>query len=486
MEQILRRYEDIAHLMPMPAVSFECVTDGLPPAEALDFPAVHFSAVFPHSTPEGNPSGGGKLFMLGSVRTKEKCPVCGGEFEEVRHPNRRQKILDLECAECLTNPKRYFVDARAFKDSAGSPGRIFTDINGNPFDSFDSALRTLEAMRREVDEHRFDSTRWKKDVRQKLILSEVCKGWLDSLKRANPDGDYRLHQETCLRLHVLPVLGGMDIRHIRGFDIQKLHKALLEKGRNKDGTPKEQFRHRKPGPGEGPLSENSVRDILRGFKSCLKWLQKQEVIERVPPFPSTSPVPRADVRWLNPADQASVLEHIPDYARLLIETMIETGVRPGSVIAAKVRDLEDGGIRIERAFTRKRKLKETKTGVTSWKALSSNLYARLVASTRNKLPDAWLFTNSQGGPFTTNLASEIWRDAARQANIDVCLYVSIRHSRVSQKRRDLERKMADELRQELDHTHFETTRKHYSRDERDAFRKRKDGTDVAPRPEDKQ
>jgi len=166
--------------------------------------------------------------------------------------------------------------------------------------------------------------------------------------------------------------------------------------------------------------------------------------------------------------------------------MIETGVRPGSVIAAKVRDLEDGGIRIERAFTRKRKLKETKTGVTSWKALSSNLYARLVASTRDKLPDAWLFTNSQGGPFTTNLASEIWRDAARQANINVCLYVSIRHSRVSQKRRDLERKMADELRQELDHTHFETTRKHYSRDERDAFRKRKDGTDVAPRPEDKQ
>ena len=94
--------------------------------------------------------------MLGSVRTKEKCPVCGGEFKEVRHPNRRQKILDLECAECLTNPRRYFVDARAFKDSAGSPGRIFTDSNGNAFDSFDSAMRTLEAMRREVDEHRFD------------------------------------------------------------------------------------------------------------------------------------------------------------------------------------------------------------------------------------------------------------------------------------------------------------------------------------------
>jgi len=485
MEQLHRHYDNFTHYMPMPAVSFEYNPDETPPAEALDFWALQGSAVVSHIAPEGNPTGGGKLFMLGSVRTKEKCPVCGGEFEEVRHPNRRQKILDLECAGCLTNPRRYFVDARAFKDSAGSPGRIFTDSNGNAFDSFDSAMRTLEAMRREVDEHRFDSTRWKKDARQKLLLSEVCKGWLDSLKRANPDGDYRLHQETCLRLHVLPVLGEMDVRHFRGFDIQKLHKALLEKGRETDGTPKEEFQHRKPGPGEGPLSSNSVRDILRGFKSCLKWLQKQEVIERIPTFPSTSPVPRADVRWLKPADQASVLEHIPEYARLLIETMIETGVRPGSMIAAKARDLEDGGIRIERAFTRKRMLKETKTGVTSWKALSSSLYARLVASTRDKLPDAWLFTNSQGGPFTTNLASEIWRDAAREAKVNVCLYVSIRHSRVSQKRRDLERKMADEMRQELDHARFETTRKHYARDERDAFRRRKNGTDVAPRSEDK-
>src|SRR3990172_6738113 len=483
MELSYRHNDDITHFMPMPVVSFEGIMGEPPPAEAVDFWALQGSSAILRPTPEGNPTGGGKLFMLGSVRTKEKCPVCGGEFEEVRHPNRRQKILDLECARCLTNPKRYFVDARAFKDSAGSPGRIFTDVNGNAFDSFDSALRTLEAMRREADEHRFDSTRWKKDARQKLLLSEVCKGWLDSLKRANPDGDYRLHQEACLRLHVLPALGEMDVRHIRGFDIQKLHKTLIEKGREKEGTPKKEFQHRRSVPGEGPLSENSVRDILRGFKSCLKWLQKQEVIERVPTFPSTSPLPRAEVRWLNPADQASVLEHVPEYARLLIETMIETGVRPGSVIAAKVRDLEDGGIRIERAFTRKRKIKETKTGVTSWKALSSNLYARLTASTRDKLPDAWLFTNSQGGPFTTNLASEIWRDAAREAKVEVCLYVAIRHSRVSQKRRDLERKMADQMRQELDHARIETTLKHYARDERDAFRKTEDGTGAAPRTE---
>ena len=108
------------------------------------------------------------------------------------------------------------------------------------------------------------------------------------------------------------------------------------------------------------------------------------------------------------------------------------------------------------------------------------MYARLKATARDKLPDAWLFMNSRGRPFTTNLASEIWRDAAREAKVNVCLYVSIRHSRVSQKRRDLERKMADQMRQELDHARFETTRKHYARDERDAFKKREDGTGVAP------
>jgi hypothetical protein len=41
--------------------------------------------------------------------------------------------------------------------------------------------------------------------------------------------------------------------------------------------------------------------------------------------------------------------------------------------------------------------------------------------------------------------------------------------------------MADQMRQELDHARFETTRKHYARDERDAFSNKNDRTDAAPK-----
>ena len=49
------------------------------------------------------------------------------------------------------------------------------------------------------------------------------------------------------------------------------------------------------------------------------------------------------------------------------------------------------------------------------------------------------------------------------------------------KRKDLERKMADQIRQELDHARIETTLKHYARDERDTFSNNNDGTETAPR-----
>src|SRR3989304_4092195 len=96
------------------------------------------------------------LCMVGNVKTNEVCPECGGSFQETVINHRG--VVDLVCHRA--RPRRYYVDSRGFRDRAGAVGKIYLDRNGKPFTSYLSALRTLETMRREKDEGRFDSSRW--------------------------------------------------------------------------------------------------------------------------------------------------------------------------------------------------------------------------------------------------------------------------------------------------------------------------------------
>ena len=112
-------------------------------------------------------------------------------------------------------------------------------------------------------------------------------------------------------------------------------------------------------------------------------------------------------------------------------------------------------------------MKGTKTAAVSWKILPEDLYVRLREHARGKLPEAWLFVNAVGRPYPTTQISWLWRQAALKAQVEGCLYVASRHSRVSQLREELERRVSEELRKELAHTSSRITLKHYVRDDRE-------------------
>lgn len=381
--------------------------------------------------------------MAGRVRTREVCPKCGGEFQSVNHPITRDQI-DLICPACRIRPNRYYVDGRSIKDRRGAVGKLYRDRHNNPFDSFLAAKRTLDAIRQEIDEHRFDSTRWSPDRRKEMILSKICDPWLDHLER-NLSRDYASHQRRFLFKHIIPAMGDMDVRDIRGLDVETLQVKLSGQG----------------------FSRNTVRNILTCLRTLLRWLQNKDVILKAPSFPPLSPVPRENVGWIEPETQRKILDHIRPDVRLLVETMMALGARPGEAIALKVRDLQDGELKIERAMTRRREVKGTKTGAVSSHVIAEGLYGRLKEHSRGKLPEAWLFVNAVGRPYPTSQISWLWRQAAVKAKVDVCLSVASRHSRVSQLRQELGRRVSEELRRELAHTSSRTTLKHYARDERE-------------------
>lgn len=201
----------------------------------------------------------------------------------------------------------------------------------------------------------------------------------------------------------------------------------------------------------------------------MNWLHEKDVIERVPSFPTLAPVPRETVGWIDRPMQEKILAKVRPDTRLLFETMMELGCRPGEAVALRVRDLIDGGIRLERALNRQRKAKGTKTGAVRWKVVSAGLFRRLEEASKDRLPEAWLFVNGAGKPFAPSHIAWLWHQAAKSAGVEVCLSVSSRHSRASQRRRELEKQIAETLRAELTHTSSRTTLKHYVRDDREAY-----------------
>lgn len=382
--------------------------------------------------------------MLGRIRSTEECRFCGEGYEVVLSEASGDQV-DLLCP-CGRRPRFYYVDARGIRDRWGPVGRLKTDRQNRRFDSFLSAKRTLDAIRKELDENIFDSTRWAADRRGEHLLSRACDPWLGHLER-NRTRTYAWHQRHFLTKHIIPALGDMDVRTIRGLDVELLHGKLLKK----------------------KLKENTVRNILTALRSLLSWLHRMDVVPKVPAFPPLGPIPRANVGWIDKADQEKGLDAVRPDVRLLIETMMAAGARPGEGVAWKVRDLDirRGGIRIERALDRSREVKGTKTRAVSLQALPEDLLRRLAEHARGKLPEAWLFVNRAGRPYHQRQVSWLWRKATKEAGLSVCLSVASRHSRVSQLRAELERRVAEELRGQLAHTSSRTTLKHYARDERE-------------------
>ncbi len=379
--------------------------------------------------------------MKGSVRTLEKCSLCSGPFHAYKHPLTKDTI-DLMCPVHRTRPSRFFIDGRHIKDRLGNVlGYKFTDNEKHPYEYFGAAFRDLEGIRKELDDGTFLVSRHSPKVIGEHHVEHACDAWLDHIK-AIRSKDYAKAQRHFFFKYIIPEMGRMDTRALRGIDIINFQKHLATL----------------------PIGTNTERAILTAMRSCLSWLKKQDVIERVPAFPPLRPVPREHTGWIEPEDQRKVIALMREDMRLLLETMFALGARPGEAVALKVRDLRDGAVRVERALDCDRKVKSTKTGAISNKIISPELYARLAESCRDKLPEAWLFTNGAGKPFHVTQVSWMWRKAADTVDVKACLYVASRHSRVSQLREELERRVAEELRRELAHKSAGTTLRHYVRE----------------------
>ncbi|MEW6420074.1 MAG: site-specific integrase [Nitrospirota bacterium] len=149
----------------------------------------------------------------------------------------------------------------------------------------------------------------------------------------------------------------------------------------------------------------------------------------MPQFPVLSP-PEPPIYWIDKKQQLQILEAVPLNHRPIFEFLIYHPVRPGEARALKVKDvnIKDMTIHICRAWSLK-SLRPRKNKKPYYLPLSQKFNLNIL---RNKLPEAFLFTNTFGKSYTDSRLRKIWNRACKKAGIKIPLYHATRHSIASQ------------------------------------------------------
>jgi len=277
----------------------------------------------------------------------------------------------------------------------------------------------LEAVRHDYDKDRlkFDPTKWSTIGRKTHKLSDVWDAWHKMVSRTR-SRSYATHTEIFGRLHVLPVLGDIDVRELTMSDIQNLDLAMTEKD----------------------LSPQTRKTAMTMLATVLHYAKDNRMIgtDDLPKFPSIK-TPRKDRWWIDGNAQKKIAALMPKRTRLLMAVLFETGMRPGEGCGLKKRDiLPERKIHVQRALDYFRNEGPPKNGMPRYCEITEELYQTLKAIPA--LPDAYLFTTSNGLPYNTGTLSSKFRKAADKAGFpQVTLYTSIRHSTASRVKQEAER-----------------------------------------------
>ncbi len=271
------------------------------------------------------------------------------------------------------------------------------------------------------------------------MVSELYKDWLTDIEAGGCTAFYVAQLMQQYRDYILPVFGGHRPQDIRTKDLAKLRRSLLRR-----------------------LAPKTAKNILGALSALLNHLAESGELEAVPRFPRVAVKPTREKHWMDARSQAWVIAEADPDDRLIFRGLIETGERVSEACAHQVRDLQDGGIRVCRAFDEYGVLKATKTGTDDLRPLSTALYGELMGRCRVNSPGQWLYTRD-GQPYTRRKLRYRWQVTCKRAGVEyVPISQASRHSRASQLRLKLEAEMSEHLRAALNHESAATTRRHYA------------------------
>ena len=267
------------------------------------------------------------------IRTKQKCPKCGGKFERTS--------LGLRCPKCLTTPSRYYV----YLSWKGRKIKIYSFKDGQPLSSWDLAKRAQQLIEHEIESGAFDPSKWVKSDARKFLFEKQWARWFDIKNKKMERGELSpgyLDQIKSYQRRIIAFFKNKDVREIKRADITDFLTSLEE-----------------------DLSPKTISNILGLLQNFLNFLKTEEVIDRVPRFPEIR-IPKNEPEVLSKEEQAIILgyiqENLPEHFPIMA-FILRQGVRPGEACALFWEDIDlaKGFVWIRKTFSA-RKLKETTKG----------------------------------------------------------------------------------------------------------------------------
>lgn len=344
--------------------------------------------------------------MVGHIRAKGKCPVCGAAFIEIPK-------LGFVCFEHKTIPRKFYVDL----PWKGERVRVFSDTTGQVLDSYDRADKIRDRIESELEDHTFDPSRY--------VTADAAKFWtanlLDRFEKDKLDGlapSYRKDYKRMVRI-AKAFFGKQDVR-----DIRKIH--LIDY--MKDCQTK-----------YSSWKEKTLKNCLDVFKVFMYYCKGDlEIISKVPQFPEIEIAARP-VRWVHSEDYPDLYDLVPDEDKPIIGFIMLHGCRQGEARALKCKDadLESKSITIHATFSKnvyreKRKGRKAKPYVIP---IHGERFDFLAGRVRESHPEAFVFVSPRTGrPYTMEGILAVWEKVREAGKIgpELKLHHASRHSVGSQ------------------------------------------------------
>jgi integrase len=355
-----------------------------------------------------------KKSRVGAVRTKQKCPRCGGRFEGE----------PLRCPSCLTTPSRYFVD---FSWPGQGRKKLYSDQQGYALTSWEQSKRLLNDIDYEIDKGTFDPKKYCIKEPDSLRVDKCAMAWLEQRENERKHGyisrSYLIENRDYVRRYFIPFWGSMSIRDIREGHLEDFKNWLP--------------RH---------LSPKTVANVLGILHKLFKYAFRRGYILLIPEFPKVEQREPL-TRWISEEDQRKVLAQMDCPVRWAFYLfLMKQGCRPGEARALRWEnvDLKNDIVTIAAGFNRNEFKPYTKERDIRYLPLHPEVKKALLALPRQL--SGWVFTY-QDKPLSQWLVSNYWRLTAQKAGIKVTCYEGTRHSLASQavQRGVSERKIGDML-----------------------------------------
>lgn len=344
--------------------------------------------------------------MLGTIRTKEKCPQYKGRFQGE----------PLTCPACKTIPTRYYIDFYWKKQH-----KLYSDEDGYSLSSWEQADRLLTHIRHEIDrdqkskgKFRFDPKNYVRRDLNKLKFENYVQTWF--AWRAEeidlPEGisrSYLKGAESYARNHLLPFFGGMNIREIEGGQLEKFRRQLPRS-----------------------LSAKTKNNIFGLLHKILRDALRAGDIQRFPEFPVIKFV-IPPIKWIDEEDQALILAEVHDPVyRALFLFLMKQACRPNEARALRWDriNFERNLVRIDAAMDEGVFREHTKTRDIRTLPIHPEVRAAMEAIPTRAL-SGYVFTY-RGEPLKENTVQDYWRRATARAGIKISLYQGTKHSGGSQ------------------------------------------------------